>query len=101
MATDHDFELTNKPVYPDNSGLKGNSPIILEYLTADFIRPIPPKTTHHKPELRRKQHAQTATLSSFFQQLKIQHIELFDVNPRSNNEALNIWPLNANRHIFK
>ena len=81
MATDHDFELTNKPMYRDNFGLKGNSPVILEYLTEDYIRPIPPKTTNHKPELRRKQHAQTATLSSFFQQLKIQYTELFDVNP--------------------
>ena len=78
MATDHDFELTNKPVYPDNFGLKGNSPIILAYLTEDFIRPISPKTTLHKPELRRKQHAQTATLSSFFQQLEIQHTESLD-----------------------
>ena len=81
MATDHDFELTNKPVYPDNSGLNQCSTFLLEYLTADFIRPIPPKTTHHKPEFRKKQHAQTATLSTFFQQLKIQHIEVFDVDP--------------------
>ena len=88
MAADHDFELTNKPMYRDNFGLKGNSPVILEYLTEDYIRPIPPKTTHHKSKLRRKQHFQTATLSPFFQRLKIQHTESRNVNPRSNNEVL-------------
>ena len=81
MATDHDFELTSKPAHRDNFGFEGSLRVILEYLTAESIRPIPPKTTHHKSKLGRKQHAQTATLSSFFQQLKIQHTELFDVNP--------------------
>ena len=101
MATDHDFELINKPVHRDNFGLKENSPSILEHLTADSIRPIPPKTTHHKSKLRRRQHVQTTNLSLSFQQLKIRHTELFDVNPPPDNKVLNVWPLNTNRHIFK
>jgi hypothetical protein len=89
VAADHDFELTNKPVHPDNSGLNQCSTFLLEYLTADFIRPIPPKTTHHKSELRIKQRIKKTTLSSFFQQLKIQHTESRDFTPRSNNEVFN------------
>ena len=89
MAADHDFELTSKPAYPDNSGLKHCSTFLLEYLTADFIRPIPPQTTHDKSELRIKQRIKEAALSSFFQQLKTLHTESRDVNPRSNNYVLN------------
>jgi hypothetical protein len=66
VAADHDFELTNKPAHPDNSDLNQCSTLLLEYMTADFMRPIPPQTTHNKSELRIKQRIKEAALSSLF-----------------------------------
>ncbi|MFS1917994.1 hypothetical protein [Vibrio sp. 10N.286.46.E10] len=101
MTTDHDFELISKPAHPDNSGLKQYSTVVLEYLTADFIHPIPPKTTNYKAKLRIKQRIKEAALSSFFQRLKIQHTESLDANCHSNNEVSSTLTWNTNQQIFK